>query len=226
MLYRLRTRFQVCQTVFEEFPELARLSRTQAYRALSDPTYSGKMKVGSAGLRFVFIVSVFRMRCKFKLGDWLLISLPGKRVLFYFRRLCVLYRWYRWSGWFGYPGKMLLVDFNIVFSTGVLFGSAMMAPKATTPWERWLSWAMVNRSCLAIQFTLTWWLLLGCNRNYALARALVALLGCHRAALGSWEMRNQQEPWQPFRFPITLTKKLQTLKSTSYTVYPVVDEWE
>ena len=37
--------FQVCQSVFEEFPELARLSRSQAYRALSNPKYCGKMKV-------------------------------------------------------------------------------------------------------------------------------------------------------------------------------------
>ncbi|KAF0307361.1 DNA excision repair protein ERCC-6-like 2 [Amphibalanus amphitrite] len=36
---------QVCQSVFDQFPELARLSRSQAYRALSDPKYCGKMKV-------------------------------------------------------------------------------------------------------------------------------------------------------------------------------------
>ena len=62
------TPFQVCQSVFEEFPELARLSRTQAYRALSDPKYSGKMKVSGSCYRFLFIVQYFLFVASFFFG--------------------------------------------------------------------------------------------------------------------------------------------------------------
>ncbi|XP_037071357.1 DNA excision repair protein ERCC-6-like 2 [Pollicipes pollicipes] len=47
---------QVCRLVFERFPEFASMSRIQAFRALSDPKYCGKMKV------LIALIDHFRQR--------------------------------------------------------------------------------------------------------------------------------------------------------------------
>lgn len=49
----------ICQKVFQKFPDFVQRCKDEAFEALSDPMYSGKMKV-QFGLSHLFPMDVFR----------------------------------------------------------------------------------------------------------------------------------------------------------------------